>query len=94
MSNDQECDVNVPLNAKQTPKAVIIPLSDPSKFTEEQPVSEFSPPDGGWRAWLLCFASFYVNGAMFGVINSAGTMYVKLEDLYGEDSSRTCTYNF
>lgn len=31
---------------------------------------EFSPPDGGSRAWLVMIGSFFCNGILFGVINS------------------------
>lgn len=38
------------------------------------------PPDGGTRAWLVMFASFFCNGILFGVINSYGVLYSELHD--------------
>lgn len=57
------------------------------------PASKSTAPDGGWRAWMVCVASFYCNGAMFGVMNSAGVIYVKLQEHFPtekDDSFRLC----
>ncbi|XP_042880540.1 monocarboxylate transporter 10-like isoform X2 [Penaeus japonicus] len=47
-------------------------------------VLAFVPPDGGFRAWLVMFASFLCNGIIFGIINTSGLIYEriskKLED--------------
>lgn len=42
----------------------------------------FQPPDGGW-GWLVCFASFWTNGTIFGIMNCFGVLYVKLKDKFG-----------
>lgn len=41
------------------------------------------PPDGGW-GWIVCLASFWTNGTIFGVMNCFGVLYVKLKDKFGE----------
>ncbi|GFR14744.1 monocarboxylate transporter 10 [Trichonephila clavata] len=43
----------------------------------------FEPPDGGW-GWIVCLASFWTNGTIFGVMNCFGVLYVKLKDKFGE----------
>lgn len=36
--------------------------------------------DGGW-AWLVCLASFWVHGVVFGIINCFGVLYPVIHDL-------------
>ncbi|XP_055938722.1 monocarboxylate transporter 10-like isoform X1 [Argiope bruennichi] len=43
----------------------------------------FTPPDGGW-GWVVCLASFWTNGTIFGVMNCFGVLYVKLKDKFAE----------
>ncbi|GFX35226.1 monocarboxylate transporter 10 [Trichonephila clavipes] len=43
----------------------------------------FEPPDGGW-GWIVCLASFWTNGTIFGIMNCFGVLYVKLKDKFGE----------
>ena len=38
---------------------------------------EFQPPDGGW-GWVVCLASFWTNGTVFGILNTFGILYVKM----------------
>ena len=57
---------------------------------------EFVPPDGGW-GWVVCFASFWTNGSIFGIINTFGIMYVALLEEFsgaGEEdiAFKTCKY--
>lgn len=48
----------------------------------EDQEEEFTPPDGGSRAWLVMLGSFFCNGIIFGVINSYGVIFKELyEDL-------------
>lgn len=56
-------------------------------------------PDGGIRAWLVCLASFWANGAIFSVLNTFSVLYVKiLEDFKEEDDGnlafRASRYQF
>ena len=59
--------------------------------------AEFTPPDGGW-GWVVCLASFWTNGSVFGVLNTFGILYVKLLKEFddGTNSSdiafKTCKY--
>ncbi|XP_015520454.1 monocarboxylate transporter 10 isoform X1 [Neodiprion lecontei] len=39
------------------------------------------PPDGGCRAWVIMVASFFVNGIILGVINSASVIHIQLEGM-------------
>ncbi|ESO87231.1 hypothetical protein LOTGIDRAFT_107137 [Lottia gigantea] len=62
---------------------VEIPKRTKSKSVQE----EFVPPDGGW-GWVVCVTSLWVNGTVFGILNTFGILYVKLRDKYaGNDPS-------
>jgi len=50
--------------------------------------TEFVPPDGGCRAWLVMICAFLCNGVIFGIHNSGGSLFVDLKEKYGEDSSK------
>lgn len=56
----------------------------------------FVPPDGGW-GWVVCIASLWVNGLVFGILNSYGIIYVPMLKIYGTNdpniSFKTCKYN-
>lgn len=45
---------------------------------------EFVPPDGGW-GWVVCFASLWANGTVFGIINTFGIVYVQMREHYAKD---------
>lgn len=45
-------------------------------LNETPPVCE--PPDGGARAFCIMFSAFLCNSIIFGIINTCGTVYVKL----------------
>lgn len=47
-----------------------------------------SVPEGGW-GWVVCLASSWTNGVVFGVINSFGVLYVVMLELDGADAFRT-----
>lgn len=57
----------------------------------------FTPPDGGW-GWVVCLASFWTNGTIFGIMNCFGVLYVKLKDRFAETHEEaafvTCEYFF
>lgn len=42
------------------------------------------PPDGGARAWCVMISAFFCNSIIFGIINTCGTVYVKLYDYLKE----------
>ncbi|XP_022245308.1 monocarboxylate transporter 10-like isoform X2 [Limulus polyphemus] len=46
---------------------------------KEQDVHSF--PEGGW-GWVVCLASFWTNGIIFGVMNCYGVIFVKLKDQF------------
>ena len=56
---------------------------------------DFTPPDGGW-GWVVCLASFWTNGTIFGILNTFGILYVKMLEEYdnGDPNLRfkTCEY--
>ena len=46
-------------------------------------------PDGGW-GWVVCLASCWTNGTIFGIINSFGVLFVvMLDELDGATSFKT-----
>lgn len=49
----------------------------------------FTPPDGGCWAWLVCAASCWTNGTVFGIINSFGVLLVAMKELEGADVFKT-----
>lgn len=51
----------------------------------------FTPPDGGY-GWLVCFASFWVNGTVFGMLNTFGVLLPYFsEGVEGENvTTRVC----
>lgn len=58
---------------------------------------DFNPPDGGW-GWVVCIASFWTNGTVFGILNTFGILYVRMIEVYAngdEDIAfKTCKYIF
>ena len=57
----------------------------------------FVPPDGGW-GWVVCMASLWANGTVFGIINTFGIVYVQMREHYSqgnpEVSLKTGTHHF
>ena len=43
----------------------------------QEEMEDFVPPDGGW-GWVVCFASFWTYGTIFGILHNFGTLYVTL----------------
>ncbi len=39
-----------------------------------------TPPDGGFRAWLIVVASFVTNGLVFGMHNNISIFYWRLKN--------------
>ena len=39
---------------------------------------EKQPPDGGFRAYTVLFASFLCNGLIFGIVNTYSIVYVEV----------------
>lgn len=39
-----------------------------------------TPPDGGFRAWLIVLASFLTNGLVFGMHNCYSIIYLQLKN--------------
>ena len=44
----------------------------------------FKPPDGGW-GWVVCFASFWTNGCIFGILNCYGVMFMEVLTEFGRE---------
>jgi len=47
---------------------------------EEAPSFYIQPPDGGLRAWTVLISAFICNGVIFGIINTYGVIYIKLQE--------------
>lgn len=45
----------------------------------------FEPPDGGARAWCVMVSAFFCNSIIFGIINTCGTVYIKLFEYLTEN---------
>ncbi|XP_014668222.1 PREDICTED: monocarboxylate transporter 10-like [Priapulus caudatus] len=52
--------------------------------------AEHGPPEGGW-GWVVCIASFWTNGTIFGILNSFGVIYVKLLEELKEKEEQSAT---
>lgn len=46
--------------------------------------------DSGW-AWVVCFASFFVQCVVFGTIQSFGTLFISLLNDFNSGESATGT---
>lgn len=56
------------------------------------------PPDGGARAWCVMVSAFLCNSILFGIINTCGTIYLRLQEELTqsgdtEASSKAGTYS-
>lgn len=58
-------------------------------------------PDGGFYAWLVCFAAYITNGTIFGVVNCFGVLFFYLKEHFqkegeeaGENAFQICKYIF
>ncbi|KAK0162174.1 hypothetical protein PV327_008532 [Microctonus hyperodae] len=45
---------------------------------EQKSKTEYTPPDGGIRAWTIMIGSFTINGILFSVINSYSLIFLEL----------------
>lgn len=68
--------------------------TNPNEISSSQ---SFEPPDGGARAWCVMISGFFCNSIIFGIINTCGTIYVKLVDYLNEmnvedAASKACKY--
>lgn len=54
------------------------------RVTDAENTGEFVPPDGGW-GWVVCFASLWANGTVFGIINTFGIVYVQMREHYAKN---------
>merc|ERR1711978_590945 len=65
--------------------AKVFPLPNETDKCKE---GEFTPPEGGW-GWLVCFTSFFTNGTIFGILNTFGILFEKIEEEYNQPASKT-----
>lgn len=59
--------------------------------------SSLPPPDGGSRAWCVMISAFLCNSIIFGIINTYGTVYIKIiqyliENGDPEAGSKACKF--
>ncbi|KAF5282979.1 hypothetical protein FQA39_LY04850 [Lamprigera yunnana] len=45
------------------------------KLTGADEIRNFTPPDGGSKAWIIMLCSFFCNGLLFGIINTSGIFH-------------------
>ncbi|KAK3891675.1 hypothetical protein Pcinc_004426 [Petrolisthes cinctipes] len=55
-------------------------------------VLNFTPPDGGCRAYIVMMASFLCNGIIFGIINTSGLIYEKISIKLEEDGDENASF--
>ncbi|XP_071800962.1 monocarboxylate transporter 10-like [Asterias amurensis] len=59
---------------------------DMDKLRRRRASAFIIPKDGGW-GWVVCLASLWTNGTIFGIINSFGVMYEKIyEEVEGANN--------
>ncbi|KAM0427770.1 hypothetical protein ACHAPT_007226 [Fusarium lateritium] len=58
-----------------------------SRVSPESSISSLTPPDGGWRAWCVCFSSHLVYMNTWGWVNSFGIF----QAYYTDKLSRTAS---
>lgn len=81
---EDQAENNLLKNGNATAAATVVKLErrPPQRAVVDHEQEEFTPPDGGSRAWLVMIGSFFCNGIIFGVINSYGVIFKELyEDL-------------
>lgn len=83
LKNCSNGDVNGPnlINQKKLSANKII-----CEFSATNPneTPSCEPPDGGARAWCVMVSAFLCNSIIFGIINTYGTVYIKLEEYLTE----------
>lgn len=62
-------------------------LTNEKKGVEE----EFVPSDGGW-GWIVCLASFWTNGTLFGTLNTFGILFVSILEEFKEEGSEDLAF--
>lgn len=67
------------------------------EFSTNETPSQNEVPDGGARAWCVMISAFFCNSIIFGIINTCGSVYVKLYDHLtelgdAEAASKACKY--
>ncbi|KAK4310728.1 hypothetical protein Pmani_017715 [Petrolisthes manimaculis] len=55
-------------------------------------VLNFTPPDGGCRAYIVMMASFLCNGIIFGIINTSGLIYEKISIKLENDGDENASF--
>ncbi|XP_022082023.1 monocarboxylate transporter 10-like [Acanthaster planci] len=62
---------------------------DMDKLKQRRASAFIVPQDGGW-GWVVCLASLWTNGTIFGIINSFGVMYERIyNEVDGADNFKT-----
>ncbi|XP_034939541.1 monocarboxylate transporter 10 isoform X2 [Chelonus insularis] len=87
--------VNIPTRFKSNNLIDDINMSTKQTKDVEDPKSitvNYSPPDGGFRAWMILLGSFIINGVLFSIINSYSVIQLQLKErlsLAGESNPET-----
>lgn len=92
LKNGSNGDVNGP--------NLIYPKNGSTKIITDLNISEtpsIEPPDGGTRAWCVMISAFFCNSIIFGIINTYGTVYIKLNQYLEETgdpeaASKACKF--
>jgi len=62
------------------------------KSKQLESAENFVPPDGGW-GWMVCFVSFWVNGSVFGCLNTFGILLpVMMKEFATDENEENLTF--
>ncbi|XP_074846835.1 monocarboxylate transporter 10 [Carettochelys insculpta] len=57
----------------------------------QQPQQEAEPPEGGW-GWVVMLAAMWCNGAVFGIQNSCGVLFVSMLSEFGSKDDKQLVF--
>lgn len=72
-----------PAALKQGDGEWVPPPEEPLVVPGPAPAGGSVPPEGGW-GWVVMLAAMWCNGAVFGIQNSCGVLFVSMLDSFGD----------
>lgn len=61
------------------------------EVTEAPGTAAPEPPEGGW-GWVVMLAAMWCNGAVFGIQNSCGVLFVSMLQLFGSPEDKQLAF--
>lgn len=65
--------------------------AQPPAATEAPGSAAPEPPEGGW-GWVVMLAAMWCNGAVFGIQNSCGVLFVSMLQLFGSSEDKQLAF--